>query len=66
MTWIDFHFESFKWRQAAERSQVFWLSMIRGPRVLVHLTAVIITFLLIMFKRDAGGDLLQILDTRYV
>jgi len=40
--------------------------MIRGPRVLVRLTAVVITFLLTMFKRDVGGDLLQILDTRYV
>jgi len=40
--------------------------MIRGPRVLVHLAAVIITFLLTMFRRDAGGELLQILDTRYV
>jgi hypothetical protein len=39
--------------------------MIRGPRVLVHRTAVDITFLLTMFKRDAGGDLLQILDIRF-
>jgi len=66
MSCIDFHFVIFDWQQAAERSQLFWLSMIRGPRVLIHLTAVIIAFLLAMFKRDAGGDLFHILDSCYV